>query len=58
MAPRIRAATAGAITQRLVPAFTSFLGDVSSYTGRSRPVRFIYSRYSSPNCSNIIFSSP
>jgi hypothetical protein len=27
-------------------------------TGRSRPVRFIYSRYSSPNCCNIIFSSP
>src|SRR6185436_2955658 len=55
MAPRIRAATAAAITQRLVPAFTSLLGDVISNTGRSRPVRFIYSRYSSPNCSNIIF---
>ena len=27
-------------------------------TGRSRPVRFVYSRYSSPNCCNVIFSSP
>ena len=26
--------------------------------GSSRPVRFMYSRYSSPNCLSIIFSSP
>ena len=33
------------------------MNDFIDYAGRSRPVRFIYSRYSSPNCCSIIFSS-